>query len=167
MFIFITTTVCKIHSWCTKVPWLLKASLRLGSSFERSVCEKTRQLTGAPQDSFIGQIHVTLAVTLMIDWAAATNLIASQVLHMLLTGSVGDKDSWTNVRSRLSRIKKILSGYSSKRESFYSSVGLNQRLGSPFWLPPATPYPDIKAHAQQAKADAASLGANYISLFFC
>jgi hypothetical protein len=138
----------------------LKASLRLASSFERNVCEKTRLLTGAPEEGFIGRKHVTLAVTLMIDWAAATNLIASQVLHMLLTGSVGDKDSWTKVRSRLSKIKKGLSGYSSKRESFYSSVSLDQRLGSPFWLPPATSYPDIKTHAQQAKADAASLGAN-------
>jgi len=135
----------------------LKAALRLASSFERTICAKTRLLTVAPEEGFTFQIHVTLAVALLIDWAAATNTIALQVLHMLLTGSVGDKANWAKVRNRLSNIKRGLAGYTSQRESFFSSASVDQRLGSSFWLSAATSYPAIKSHAQQAKADAASL----------
>jgi hypothetical protein len=92
-------------SWFVKQSWL-EASLS-----ERGIMENTRMLSKAPDQSFVSQIDVTVGVAILIDSAASTNGIAVQVLHLLLTGRVGDKISWGPVRSRLCNIKKGLVKY--------------------------------------------------------
>jgi hypothetical protein len=84
-------------------------SWEAASLSERSFVEQTQLLSEAPVDGFVPQINVTVAITLLIDWAAATKTIASQVLYMLLTGHVGDKSSWAPVRNRSAKILKGLS----------------------------------------------------------
>ena len=102
---------------------------------EQSFVEQTQLLSEAPVEGFVPQIDVTVAVALLIDRAAETKVIASQVLHMLLTGRVGDKSSWVPVRNRIAKILKGLSKYSAKSPVLFSPQSAQQRLGSAFYLP--------------------------------
>ena len=79
---------------------------------ERSFFEQTQLLNEAPMKGFVPQIDVTVAVDLLIERAAETKMIASQVLHMLLTGRVGDKNSWVPVRNRMAKIQREIAKYS-------------------------------------------------------
>jgi hypothetical protein len=136
--------------------WLVKQSWGAVSSHVRTICEGTLVLKDAPKEGFTYQLHVTVAIALLIDSAATSNLIAAQVLSMLLTGRVGDQSAWTQVRTRLANIKKGLAKIVSQPASKYSSRSVEQRLEAPFWLPLATAYPGILTHAQQAKAGASA-----------
>jgi hypothetical protein len=126
------------------------------SPFVRSICEKTLALKDAPEEVFTCQTDVTVAVALLIDWAVASNLVASKVLSMLLTGHVGEQGAWSQVRTRLANIKKGLAKISGQYKAKFSQRSVEQRLVSSFWLPLATSYPDVRTHAQQAKIDAAA-----------
>jgi hypothetical protein len=97
---------------------------------------------------------VTVAVALLIDRAAETKMIASQVLRMLLTGRVGDKNTWVPVRNRMAKIQREIAKYSGQVQSRFSPPSVEQRLGSAFYLPPATSYSDIRTHHQQTQAEA-------------
>jgi hypothetical protein len=130
--------------------WWVGASLS-----ERSIVEYTRVLCEAPDACFASQIHVTVAVAMLIDSAASTNNIAVRVLHLLLTGRVGDKISWTPVRLRLAKIKQGLVKYSIQPQAQYSPQSV-RRLDLAFYQPIATSFPEIKTHFQQAKADASA-----------
>lgn len=136
--------------------WLLNEAWSETSPQERTICEKTLKLSSAPKEGFAAQIDVTVAIALLIDWAAQSNIIAAQVLHMLLTGCVGDKVAWAAVRLRLAGIKKGLAKISRQSKSLYSPLSVKQRLLSTFWLPNGTSYPDIRTHTQQIKVDASA-----------
>ena len=102
---------------------------------------------------------MTVSVALLIDWAAATNTLAVQVLHLLLTGCVGGQEALSHVRLRLTKIKKGLVKFSKASKSTFSPLSVRQRLDSSFYVAIGTSPPDIKTHSQQVKADeAASLG---------
>jgi hypothetical protein len=133
--------------------WLLRESWSGASPQERTICQKTKLLSDSPKEGFVAQIHVTVSVALLIDWAAATNILAVQVLHLLLTGCVGGQVALTQVRSRLAKIKKGLAKLSICSSSTFSPLSLRQRLDSAFYLPIGTSYPDIRTHSQQAKAE--------------
>ena len=136
--------------------WLAKESWRGASLCEREIFKKTRLLKDAPEQGFAKQIQVTVAVALMVDLAAINNVVAVEVLSMLLTGRVGDKVVDKKVRNRLGCIKKGVSKFANKRQEVYSPRSVQQRLESAFFLPPATSYPEILTHAQQAKADSSA-----------
>jgi hypothetical protein len=104
-------------------------------------------------EGFVPQINVTVAVALLIDRAAATKMIASQVLHMLLTGRVGDKIACSKVKNRLAKIQNGLAKYAAQSQSKFSPPSVEQRLGSAFYLPPATAYADIRTKRQQTQAE--------------
>jgi hypothetical protein len=117
------------------------------------MCQKTKLLSDSPKEGFVAQIHVTVSVALLIDWAAATNILVVQVLHLLLTGCVGGQAALCQVRNRLVKIKKGLAKSLSCSSSSFSPLSVRQRLDSAFYLPIGTSYPDIRTHYQQAKAD--------------
>jgi hypothetical protein len=135
---------------------LLKVSWDRASLSERSFIEQTQLLSEAPMEGFVPQIDVTVAVALLIDRAAETKMIVSQVLHMLLTGRVGDKIACSKVKSRMAKTQKGLKKYSSQAQSRFSPPSVEQRLESAFYLPPATSYPEVLTHSQQAKADSSA-----------
>ena len=147
---------------------MLKVSWDRASLSEQSFVEQTQLLSEAPVEGFVPQIDVTVAVALLIDRAAETKVIASQVLHMLLTGRVGDKSSWVPVRNRIAKILKGLSKYSAKSPVLFSPQSAQQRLGSAFYLPSAISYSDILTHHQQKQAEASgSRGSSKNTLKCC
>ena len=114
---------------------MLKVSWDRASLSEQSFAEQTQLLSEAPMEGFVPQVDVTVAIALLIDRAAATKTIASQVLRILLTGRVSDKISWAPVRNRNTKILKGLSKYSAKSPVLFSPQSAQQRLGSAFNLP--------------------------------
>ena len=93
---------------------------------------------------------------MLVDSAAINNGVAVGVLSMLLTGRIGDKGADGKVRNRLASIKRGLLKFTTKRQEKYSPGSVQQRLESAFFLPPATSYPEILTHIQQAKANASA-----------
>ena len=87
---------------------------------ERAIFKKTLQLKDATEDGFAAQIHVSVAVALLVDCAAINTGIAVQVLNMLLTGHFGEKDAWVKVRNRLTSIKRGLSTFTRKPKVHFS-----------------------------------------------
>ena len=123
---------------------------------EREIFNKTRLLKDTPEEGFATQIQVTVAVALLVDSAAISNGVAVGVLSMLLTGRIGDKGADGKVRNRLASMKRGLLKFTTKRQEKYSPGSVQQRLESAFFLPPATSYPEILTHIQQAKANASA-----------
>ena len=99
---------------------------------------------------------VTVGDALLIEWAAPSNIVAVCVLHQLISGTPGTQASLGQVRKRLENIMKGLGKYRNNSEKLYSPGSVALRLGSPFYLPKATSYPEIFTVKQQAKADAAN-----------
>ena len=105
---------------------------------------------------FAKQMPVTVGDALLIEWAAPSNIVAVCVLHQLISGTPGTQASLGQVRKRLENIMKGLGKYRNISEKLYSPGSVALRLGSPFYLPKATSYPEIFTVKQQAKADAAN-----------
>ena len=74
---------------------------------------------------------------------------------MLLTGLVSDKASLFQLRTRLVNIKIGLAKISVSHKANFTPQSVERRLDSPFWLPQAKSYSDVKTHTQQAKINAA------------
>ena len=102
------------------------------------------------------QMPVTVGDALLIEWAAPSNGVAVCVLNQLISGTPGTQASLQQVRLRLNKITNGLRKYLSKSDKSYSSRSVALRLGSPFYLPNATSYPEIFKVKQQAKAGAAN-----------
>jgi hypothetical protein len=109
---------------------MAKVSWSRASLYERPIVAKIRLLAGAPEESSAGQIHVTVAVALLVDSAAMSSGIADQVLIMLLTGRNGDKGGSSKIRNRLSSIKKGISKIANRPQFDYSSRSVKRRLES-------------------------------------
>ena len=105
---------------------------------------------------FAKQMPVTVGDALLIEWAAPSNAVAVCVLHQLISGTPGTQASLGQVRVRLQNIMRRLGKYCSSSEKKYSSGSVALRLGSPFYLPNATSYPEIFTVKQQAMADTAN-----------
>ena len=120
-------------------------------SSRRSGCFKD-----ALEEGFEGQIQVTMAVALLVDSAVMNSGIAVRLLGMLLTGRIGDKGACTKIQNRVTRIKKGVSKIVNRPQSDYTSRSVERRLESPFFLYPATSYPEVLTHLQQAKADSSA-----------
>ena len=135
---------------------MAKMSRRKASLYERSIATKIRLLKDAPEEGFAEQIQVTMAVALLVDSAVMNSGIAVRVLGMLLTGRIGDKGVCTKIQNRLASIKKGVSKIVNSSQSKYTSRSVERRLESPFFLPPATSYPEVLTHFQQAKADSSA-----------
>ena len=93
---------------------------------------------------------------MLVDSAAINNGVVAGVLSMLLTGCIGDKGACTKIQNRLVRIKKGVSKIVNNSQSKYTSRSVERRLESPFFLPPATSYPEVLTQFQQAKADSSA-----------
>ena len=122
----------------------------------RSICEKTLALKKAHEGGSIYQVGVTVAAALLIDWAAPSALIAViSVGHAFYRCCrrpgfpVSSSETAGNIKKRLAKIQ-----VSYKVD--FAPQSVKQQLGSPFWLPHATSYSDVRTHAQQAKIDAAA-----------
>ena len=120
------------------------------------MCGKTKQLKVQPMAQFAKQMPVTVGDALLIEWAAPSNAVAVCVLHQLISGTPGTQASLGQVRVRLQNIMRGLGKYRSSSEKKYSSGSVALRLGSPFYLPNATSYPEIFTVKQQAMADTAN-----------
>ena len=132
---------------------MVKESWRGASLYERSIVAKIQLLQGEPEDGFVEQIQVTVAAALLVNSAAINSGIAVKVLSMLLTGRIGDKEACTKIRNRLTNLKRGISKIVNRSQIDFSSGSVKRRLESPFFLPPATSYPEVLTHTQQAKAD--------------
>ena len=123
------------------------------------MCEKTKQQKLRPMAGFAKQMPGTVGDALLIEWAAPSNGVAVCMLNQLISGPPpppGTQASLEKVRARLQNIMKGLGKYRSNSEKLYSPGSLALRLGSSFYLPNATSYPEIFTVKQQAKADAAN-----------
>ena len=116
---------------------------------------KTKQLKLRPIAGFAKQIPVTVGDALLIEWAAPSNDVAVRVLHQLISGTPGTQAGLEQVRLRVNSIIKGLGKRRIRSERIFSPESVALRLGSPFFLPNATSYPEILTVKQQAKADAA------------
>ena len=107
-----------------------------------------------------------------VKWAAPSNDVAVRVLHQLISGTPGIQAGLGQVRKRLNKIMRGLGKHRLKSERVCSPESVALRLGSPFFLPNATSYPEILTVKQQAKADAANAKTEAArpgraNLFFC
>lgn len=114
----------------------MKESWAGASSYERAICEKTLMLKEGPKESFSEQVNVTVALALLVEWAARSNIIAVQVLSLLLTGGFGDRGACTTIQNRLASIRKGVAKYLDKPKTMYSIPSVRKRLECAFWLPP-------------------------------
>ena len=135
--------------------WLIRLSWEKASLSLQGVCGKTKQLKLAPGADFATQMTVTVGDALLIEWAATSSSLAVHVLQQLMAGTPGTKDDLDKIRLRLAKIKRKLAKPAS-HSNWYSLRSVALRLGSPFFLPNGTSYPEILTVAQQAKADAAN-----------
>jgi hypothetical protein len=135
--------------------WLLGAAWKLASQETKALCEKTRQLTTAPEPDFAPQRTVTVADALLLEWAAPSNGLALRVLQQCIAGAPGLDVDFERVRKRIARVNLGLKKVASKGENTYSRESVAQRLASPFFLAPATAYSKVLTVALQAKANAA------------
>ena len=103
-----------------------------------------------PQSIAVPRIDVTLAVALLVDWAAQSNIAAVRVLHQLLEGTLGGDKDFQKVKKRLQYVKTKLKTYT-MAEKAYSPESTNARLLSNFYLPDPPPLLTLK---QQWKCDA-------------
>ena len=88
--------------------------------------------------------------------AATSNSLAVHVLQQqLMAGTPGTKAGLVQIRMRLAKIKRKLAKPASLSNG-YSLRSVALRLGSPFFQPNGTLYPEVLTVAQQAKADAAN-----------
>ena len=135
--------------------WLLGAAWKLASQEMKALCEKTRQLTAAPEPDFVPQRTVTVADALLLEWAAPSTGLALRVLQQCIAGASGlDVDSG-RVRNRIAKVKIGLKKVANKGETACSRESVALRLASPFFLASGTSYLPILTVAQQAKANAA------------
>jgi hypothetical protein len=117
-----------------------------------ALCEETKRLTALPAPIFAPQTAITVADTVLLESSAPTDGVALAVLQKFIAGTVGTQENLSHVDKRLAFIKKGLhavAGFSKERLSPESSA---TRLAPPFFLAPATTYPQVLAVAQQAKA---------------
>ena len=135
--------------------WLLGAAWKLASQETKALCEKTRQLTTAPEPDFAHQRTVTVADALLLEWAAPSNGLALRVLQQCIAGAPGLDVDFERVRKRIARVNLGLKKVASKGENTYSRESVAQRLASPFFLAPAAAYSKVLTVALQAKANAA------------
>ena len=136
--------------------WMVRQSWNVTTPYLKGVCEKTKQLKLRPIAGFAKQIPVTVGDALLIEWAAPSNDVAVRVLHQLISGTPGIQAGLGQVRKRLNKIMRGLGKHRLKSERVCSPESVALRLGSPFFLPNATSYPEILTVKQQAKADAAN-----------
>ena len=135
---------------------MIRQSWKLTTPYVHGICEKTKQLKIRPMAGFAKQMPVTVGDALLIEWAAPSNIVAVCVLRQLIFGTPGTQANLGQVRERLKNIMRGLGKYRSNTETKYSPGSVALRLGSPFYLPNATSYPEIFTVKQQAKADAAN-----------
>jgi hypothetical protein len=82
------------------------------------------------------------------------NGVAVAALQQPAAGTAGTQKNLSRVRKRLALIKKTLHSVTGFSKNRLSPEGLAARLASPFFLAPATTYPQVLTPAQQAKANA-------------
>jgi hypothetical protein len=98
---------------------------------------------------------VTVAVAVLVEWAATSTTIAVGVLQQLIAGRPGTKIDLECIRCRLLYVRKDCKKNAYIPERDYSPGSLAQRLQMPFFPPAGTAYPKLLTLAQEAKAAAA------------
>jgi hypothetical protein len=98
------------------------------------ICKAVQKLKDVPKKGFGDKFDVTVAVALVVNQVAPSTSLAVRVLNLMLTGEVGDADTWVMVRKRLNSVVKVVAKEGSVNKDRYSALSVNNRLGSRFWL---------------------------------
>jgi len=137
------------------LPWLLRRCASFVSPATLGLCDNAVLLTKDPEPGFADHTYVTVADALLVG-AALRQKTASQVLHQMLYGGVGDARGWQKVLNRLVKVSEPLQKIGRKSESYYSARSIDERLRASFIMD-GKPYPKILTAVQQAALDAAAL----------
>ena len=135
--------------------WLHRRCASFASPATLELCDNAVLLTKDPEPGFADHTYVTVADALLVG-AALRQKTASQVLHQMLYGGVGDARGWQKVLNRLVKVSEPLQKIGRKSESYYSARSIDERLRASFIMD-GKPYPKILTAVQQAALDAAAL----------
>ena len=125
--------------------WWLRVAWELVDPYVRAICEKTKGLEEYPGDGFAVQIDVTVAVALLVEWAARDKKqsTAMRVLYQLITGEEGCTEGFAAVRRRIPRVTANFRKEITQAQKMYTPESIQARLASPFTLPQNASYPPI------------------------
>ena len=137
------------------LPWLHRRCASFVSPATLGLCDNAVLLTKDPEPGFADHTYVTVADALLVG-AALRQKPASQVLHQMLYGGVGDDRGWRKVLNRLVKVSEPLQKIGRKSESYYSARSIDERLRASFIMNGKS-YPKILTAVQQAALDAAAL----------
>jgi hypothetical protein len=129
--------------------------LKLAPREIQELCEDTKQLKTSPAPGFALHLDVSVAEALLFEWEAPPDSVAEGELHQRTAGTPGKKIDFDRVRKRMVFVLKGMKNVFGYPQKQYSSESLARRLGSPFFLLPGAPYPEVITATQQATADAA------------
>ena len=135
--------------------WLHRRCASFASPATLELCDNAVLLTKDPEPGFADHTYVTVADALLVG-AALRQKTASQVLHQMLYGGVGDARGWQKVLNRLVKVSEPLQKIGRKSESYYSARSIDERLRASFIMD-GKPYPKILTAVQQAALDAAAV----------
>ena len=137
------------------LPWLHRRCASFVSPATLGLCDNAVLLTKDPEPGFADHTYVTVADALLVG-AALRQKPASQALHQMLYGGVGDAKGWSKVLNRLLKVSEPLQKIGRKSESYYSARSIDERLRASFIMNGKS-YPKILTAVQQAALDAAAL----------
>ena len=95
-----------------------------------SICAAMMKLRDVPKDGLEHKLAATVATALMVNQVAPSTTVAVCVLHLLLTGAVGDAAAHAAVQMRLSKIVKGVFREASGPKGRFSPQGVLMKLGS-------------------------------------
>jgi hypothetical protein len=120
-----------------------------------TLCEEAKRLTALPAPVFAPQMAITVADAIILKYAAPTDGVAVAVLQQCIAATAGTQEDFCFARKRPALVKSSLQKVAGSPKKRFSPESPATRLTSPFFLAPATTYPQVIALAQQVKVNAA------------